>query len=337
MTRPRPQQAAALSAALSGAVDLSGLKARAEASRAQGAPGGAAGSAGPGQPGGPSQPGASGQPPADAAAQQGSATPGEFVVEVTEANLQQVIEQSMQVPVILEFWVANADQAQQYGDTLIRLADEGQGSWLLGRVEVESAMRVAQAMRLQSVPAVRAVFQGQLVAELDGLQPEQQVREFLKAVVEGTGGTLPEGAGPAEDPRVDEAEAALADGDLERAEALYASLLADQPAHPLAKDAITQIQLMKRLDSESDADASAAVAAADAAPDDLDLAFKAADLQIAAGEFAPAFERLLVFVRGTDPDAKEKARERLIELFAIVGNGEPAVAKGRRDLASALF
>ena len=326
MTRPRPQQAAALSAALSGAVDLSGLKARAEAARTQGATGGA-------------QNVTAGAPPAGAATGDSApaATPGQFVVEVTEANLQQVVEQSMQVPVILEFWIASADQAQQYGDTFIRLAEEGEGTWLLGRVEVESQMRVAQAMRLQGVPAVRAIFQGQMVAEFDGLQPEQQVREFLKAVVEGTGGTLPEGAGPQEDPRVDEAETALAAGDLDRAEQLYSSLLADQPAHPLAKDALTQIQLMKRLDAEGETDASAAVAAADADPANLDLAFKAADLQIAAGHYEGAFDRLLAFVRGADADAKDKARERLIELFAIVGNAEPAVAKARRDLASALF
>lgn len=323
MTRPRPQQPAALSAALSGAVDLSGLKARAEAARTQTAAGD-----GPN----PTDRAADGAPAAAAPPEY-----GQFVIEITEANLQQVIEQSTQVPVILEFWMANADQAQQYGDLLIRLAEEGQGTWLLGRVEVESQMRVAQAMRLQGVPAVRALFQGQMVAEFDGLQPEQQVREFLKAVVDGTGGALPEGAGPAEDPRVDDAETALAAGDLERAEELYSSLLADQPAHPLAKDAITQIQLMKRLDSEADSDPSSAVADADASPDDLELAFKAADQQIAAGDYEPAFERVLRFVRGDDADNKEKARERLIELFAIVGNGEPAVAAARRELASALF
>ncbi|WP_134322975.1 tetratricopeptide repeat protein [Cumulibacter soli] len=322
MTRPRPEQAAALSAALSGAVDLSGLKARAEAARNPAAPDDA------------SAPTAEGAAPGG---QEPPAAGGQFVVEVTEANLQQVLEQSMQVPVILEFWIANADQSQQYGDTFIRLAEEGQGTWLLGRVEVESQMRVAQAMRLQGVPAVRAVFQGQMVAEFDGLQPEQQVREFLKAVVEGTGGTLPEGAGPQEDPRVEQAEAAVAAGELDRAEELYQSLLADQPAHPLAKDAITQIQLMKRLDASADSDGSDVIAQADASPEDLQLAFKAADLQIAAGQYDSAFGRLLTFVRGTDQDAKDQARERLIELFAIVGNAEPAVATARRDLASALF
>lgn len=330
MTRPNPQQAAALSAALSGAVDLSGLKARAEAARSQTAQGGLPGAADEAQPaqGAPATPQAAGadavQPPS-----------GAFVVDVTEENLQQIIEQSMQVPVILEFWIASADQAQQYGDLLVRLSGEGEGTWLLGRVEVESQMRVAQAMRLQGVPAVRAIFQGQMIAEFDGLQPEDKVREFLKAVVEGTGGTLPEGAGPAEDPRVEQAEEAIASGDLELAEELYKSLLADQPAHALAKDALTQIQLMKRL--ENDGVDGSAVTDADADPQDLDLALKAADQQIAAGEYEAAFARLLSFVRGADADAKEKARERLIELFAIVGNAEPAVAQARRDLASALF
>lgn len=338
--RPRPQQAqqAALSAALSGAIDLSGLKARADAARAQQQASPLA------QQGATEQPGTAEaadapRPPAAAAPAAAAPAPSQspYVIDVTEANLQQVVEQSMQVPVVLEFWLANADQAQQYGDTLIRLAEQGQGSWLLGRVEVEQQMRVAQAMRLQGVPALRILAQGQMVDGIDGLLPEDELRKLLQAVVEQTGGTLPEGAGPAEDPRVEQAEDALATGDLERAEQLYQSLLADQPAHPLAKDAITQIRLMKRLDAESGDDFAKVLADADASPADVELACKAADAQVAAGQHEAAFERLLVIIRGGDADAKEAARQRLIELFAIVGNGDPAVAKARRDLASALF
>ena len=69
----------------------------------------------------------------------------------------------------------------------------------------------------------------------------------------------------------------------------------------------------------------------------VDLALRAADLQVASGDYEGAFARLLGFIRGTDPDAKETARARLVELFAIVGNAEPAVAQARRELASALF
>ena len=83
--------------------------------------------------------------------------------------------------------------------------------------------------------------------------------------------------------------------------------------------------------------AKAAVAEADADPADVEKALAAADVQVATGEYGAAFDRLLRFVRGTDADAKEKARARLIELFSIVGNAEPAVASARRDLASALF
>ncbi|WP_228389121.1 co-chaperone YbbN [Cumulibacter manganitolerans] len=336
MTRPRPRpqaQQAALSAALSGAVDLSGLKARADAARSQAGQSALQADATEQPPASGAQPPSSGAPDAAPAGGQG----GQYVVEVTEANLQQLIEQSMQVPVVLEFWLANADQSQQYGDLLVRLADEGEGTWLLGRVEAESQMRVAQAMRLQGVPAVRAIFQGQMVAEFDGLQPEANLRQFLAELVRAAGGTLPEGAGPQEDPRVEQAEAAVADGDLDGAEALYRSLLADQPAHPLAKDALTQIQLMKRLETEGESDVDQVIAQADAAPADLDLALKAADLQVASGDYQQAFDRLLHIVRGTDADAKDRARERLIELFAIVGNAEPAVATARRNLASALF
>jgi hypothetical protein len=105
---------------------------------------------------------------------------------------------------------------------LERLAAEGGGSWVLAKIDVDANPVLAQGLRVQGIPAVKAVWQGQLVAEFTGAIPEEQAREFVTELVRATGGAVPggvqDGGAPIDDPRLDEAEAALERGDLAAAE-----------------------------------------------------------------------------------------------------------------------
>lgn len=326
MTRPQNPQAtqAALSAALSGAVDLSALKARAEATR--NAPAASAAQSGQQAPGAPTA----------GAGQAGHDSP--YIVDVTEQTFQtDVVERSMQVPVILDLWATWCEPCKQLSPILERLAAESEGTWILAKVDVDQNQRIAQGLGVQGIPAIKAIFQGQLMAEFNGVQPEDKVREFLKAVVEAAGGALPAGSEPPEDPRLAQAEEAVAAGDFDGAKAVYEQLLAEDPRHPFAADALRQVNLMQRVERSGDTDVERAVAAADGAPGDVELQCTAADLEVAAGRYDTAFNRLLHIVRTGDDAAKDRARTRLIELFAVVGDAEPAVRTARQNLASALF
>src|SRR3712207_9400113 len=89
-------------------------------------------------------------------------------------------------------------------------------------------------LRVQGIPAVKAVWQGQLVAEFTGAIPEEQARQFVTELVRATtGGAVPGGddgaPAEAEDPRLDAAEAALERGDLTAAEAAYQAILDAEP------------------------------------------------------------------------------------------------------------
>lgn len=309
--RPNPANQAALSAALSGAVDLSALKARAEQAA---------------------------NPPSAPSAQPAPTSRSQFVIDVSEQSFQaDVIERSMTVPVILDLWAEWCEPCKALSPLLERLADEGQGSWILAKIDVDANQRIAQALGVQGIPAIKAISQGQILSEFQGVQPEANLRQFLKAVVEAAGGQLPAGAEPEEDPRIVQAEDAIAAGDLNLAQELYETLLQEQPGHVLAADALRQVSLMKRLDQAGDTDPERVIAAADAEPSNVEKQCAAADLQLAAGQLDGAFGRLLTVVRSGSDEAKDKARTRLIELFAIVGDADPAVGKARRDLASALF
>ncbi len=80
-----------------------------------------------------------------------------------------------------------------------------------------------------------------------------------------------------------------------------------------------------------------AIAKADAAPDDIEAQFAAADLQLISGETEAAFERLVDLVRRTAGPEREQVRVRLVELFDTMDAADPAVKRARRALSMALF
>jgi putative thioredoxin len=311
---PRAQaQQAQMAAAMAGAVDLAAIKARSEAAaRAQAAP----------PPGGGTPAGA----------------PGSAVVDVTEATFQsEVIDRSFQVPVVLDLWAEWCGPCKQLSPVLERLAHEGAGSWVLAKIDVDANPALAQGLRVQGIPAVKAVWQGQLVAEFTGAIPEQEARQFVTELVRATTGGAVPGAGadeaPPDDPRLDAAEAALDRGDLAAAEAAYRSILEEQPDHPEAGLALRQVQLFRRAE-EAGPDA---LAAADAAPDDVGAQLRAADFLLGTGNVEAAFDRLIDVVRRIGGEDRDRTRTHLLELFEVVGDQDPRVGAARRKLTAALF
>jgi putative thioredoxin len=213
---------------------------------------------------------------------------------------------------------------------------------VLAKVDVDANPALAQGLRVQGIPAVKAVWQGQLVAEFNGAIPEEQARQFVDELVKATtGGVVPGGDGEvpaevpaeAEDPRLDAAEAALERGDLEAAEAAYRAILDAEPDHPVASLALRQVQLFRRAE-EAGPDA---LAAAEAAPDDVAAQTRAADFLLGTGNVQEAFDHLLGVVRRTAGEDRDQARKHLVELFTVVGDEDPRVGAARRQLTLALF
>jgi putative thioredoxin len=299
VTSPRPPAAPAIA----GAVDLSALKQRASAASEAG---------------------------------QSAISGG---VEITEANFEaEVLVRSNQVPVVVLLWSPRSDASVQLGNALASLAENDGGKWSLATVNADAVPRVAQIFGVQAVPTVVALAAGQPLSSFQGMQPPEQLRAWLDSLLQATAGKLAGAPGAADepeqvDPALAQARSHLETGDFDAARTAYQAILDANPNHAEAKGALRQIGFLTRASAQRPD----AVAVADAAPDDIEAAFAAADVEMLQQNISGAFDRLIGLLRRTTGAERESVRTRLVELFDLFDPADPEVIAGRRKLANALY
>jgi putative thioredoxin len=272
-----------------------------------------------------------------------------YTVVVDEQNFQGLLEQSMTAPVLLAFYSrTRMPESGQLADDLTTVVEEHDGRYLLGLVDIDAAPQIAQAMQIPSIPLVVAVVDGRPMPLLQDPVPIDELRTALTQVgqqltAQGiTGRHQPRSSAPpaAEgedevvDPRYAPAQDALAVGDIDRAVAEYQKLVDSNPADVEAAGGLAIAKVMQRTQG---VDLAQARAAAAEDPDDVDAQTMVADLDMLGGHVEDAFTRLVNLVARTADADRAKARDHLLGLFAAVGNDDPRVLAGRRNLASALF
>ena len=272
-------------------------------------------------------------------AQQGSSAGGAAAgVEITEANLEaEVLVRSSEVPVVVLLWSSRSEACIALLDALSGLASADSGKWSLATVNVDAVPRVGAMFGVEAVPTVVALAAGQPIASFEGVQPPGKLRKWVDSLLAATAGKLGGGAdNPADtpvDPALADARDKLDSGDFAGAGAAYQAVLDADPNHAEARDALRQIVFLERATNHPPG----AVAAADAAPDDIDAAFAAADVALVSQDVAGAFARLTALVKRTSGDERGRVRTRLIELFELFDPADPDVIAGRRNLANALY
>ncbi|MFC9790275.1 tetratricopeptide repeat protein [Rhodococcus sp. NPDC127528] len=260
------------------------------------------------------------------------------IVEVTEANFEaEVLERSMQVPVVVELLAGSMPESAAFSATLEDLARGHGGAWVLAKVDLDVSPRIAQAFQVQTVPSVIAVAAGRPLADFDG--GVEQLGQWVDAVLAATDGKLSgpppvEGAEPEpDDPRFVAAEDALAEGDLAGAEAGYQAILDAEPNNVQAQGAIRQVRFLARVQTV----APDAVATAAAEPANVAAQLDAADALLYTQQPEDAFGLLVEAIRRYAGDDRTAVRTRLLELFELFDPADAVVVAARRKLASALY
>jgi putative thioredoxin len=244
------------------------------------------------------------------------------VIDVSEETFtREVIERSHQVPVVVDFWAGWCAPCKALGPILERLAEEADGSWILAKVDVDANPRLAGALEVQGIPAVRAFKDGREVAEFTGALPEPAVREWLAQL----------GPSPA-DIAYNEGTTLEAAGRLDAAAERYRQALAEAPAHAEAGAALNRVELAQRAEGLDRSDLEQRAGAGD-----IDALLDLADLDAQGGDFDAAFGRLVDALRQTSGDDRERIRRRLVALLDVPPSDDPRVSAARRAMASALF
>jgi putative thioredoxin len=257
-------------------------------------------------------------------------------IQVTVENLSnEILPLSLVRPVIVLMWSSRSPESMEMVKTLGKLEVDYKAAFALARVDIDSNPEVGQAFQTKSIPYAVAIIAEQMVPLFEQSYPEAQVKMVIDKVL-----TLASeqgiGQAPVEQIEPEETEAmdALESGDYSAAEAAYKKWLARKPAENLAKLGLAQTQLLMRTEG---LDLKEIVAQSSAAPTDIELQLKAADVEIVTGGVEDAFSRLLSVIRTTSGDDRTKAKNHLLNLFTLVDPSDPRLATARKELASALF
>lgn len=281
-----------------------------------------------------------------------------WVIDATEADFEQaVLERSRQMPVVVDFWAPWCAPCRMLGPVLEKLADESRGAFLLAKVNVDQAPGVAGAFGVQSIPAVFALRNAQVVNYFLGALPEAEVRRFLETVLPTAAEQLRAEALQVEtedpqqaerklraalqqDPNDAQAKIALAgllfrSGRLQESRALLEELRQRGFMEREAETLDAQVYFAQRA-AELPPPAECQ-AAAEAAPGDSAAVLRWAEALAAHGQYEPALRLALDVVQRDKARFGEPARELMVRMFHALGPDSELASQYRRQLAMALY
>ncbi|MEO0669599.1 MAG: thioredoxin [Pseudomonadota bacterium] len=291
----------------------------------------------------------------------------DLIKDGSEATfMEDVVEMSQTIPVIVDFWAPWCGPCKTLGPMLEDAVKAAKGAVKMVKINVDEAQMIASQLRIQSIPTVYAFWQGQPVDGFQGALPGSEITEFVDRAIKAAGGEAP---GDSLNDAVAAAEEMLTEGAAVDAAQTFAAILGEEPNHAgaygglvrahIAMDDLDQAEAILNgapADISDSAELEAAHAhlqlakqaadagpvaelraAVEANPDDLQARFDLAQALHASGDAEGAVDALLdLFKR--DPEWNEgAAKTQLFTIFDALKPNDPIVLNGRRRLSSIIF
>tara|TARA_B100000686_G_C16726897_1_gene938332 strand:- start:96 stop:1016 length:921 start_codon:yes stop_codon:yes gene_type:complete len=290
----------------------------------------------------------------------------EIIKDATIETFQKdVLEASLEIPVIVDFWATWCGPCKQLTPILEKAVREAKGAVKLVKIDIDQNQALAQQMRIQSVPTVYAFADGKPVDAFQGAQPESQVKEFIKKLTDSAGTTQNDPIGDA----VKQAKAFLVEENFNSAAGLFEQILSHKPEDVKAKAGLARAlvglgraeeagELLSQLSEEerTDNDVVAAQAALDIIlqsnsvgdiaslnaliaenPSNHQARFDLALGLFGNGERALAIDHLIEIMKLEQTWNDGAARKQLIQFFDTMNPADEETITGRRKMSAVLF
>lgn len=284
--------------------------------------------------------------------------PSPWIVEADEASFQQVaVERSREMPVVVDFWAPWCQPCRLLGPILEKLAVEYDGKFLLVKADTEKVPNIAAGFGVQSIPAVFALRDGQLIDYFVGLLPEGQLRGWIDRQLPSPAEQLVAEGRALEKRDVAAAEAKYAeaarlDANLAPARIGLAGLLLKQGRHDEAQAVVDELEARGFLEPEAERlkaelhllrggqgspDLNELRAAASGDPQNLAARLALAEGLATQRQFEEALETALAIVQTHKKEFSEPARKLMLDIFRLQPDDSPLVTDYRRRLSTALY
>ena len=298
----------------------------------------------------------------DAGAGNGSIPVGDIIKDSDTNNFStDVIDQSTNIPVVVDFWAPWCGPCKQLSPTLDKLAREYGGKIQLVKINVDENQELATQMRVQSIPMVVAFKDGQPVDGFAGALPESQLRQFFEKLTGSEGSPIEQA--------LEKASMMVANGDTQNAAEIYSQILAQDPINAASHAGVAKCLIeaegiekaqayLNGLDANilNKEEVKSVLAAIDlehastdteetdslrqkldTRPDDPQLCYDLAIALYGDGCSEEAINILVELVKMHKTWNEEAARAQLLKIFEALGHSDPITIEGRRKLSVVIF
>ena len=286
-----------------------------------------------------------------------------FVIDINQDQfVDEVIEKSKTIPVIVDFWAPWCGPCKQLTPILEKVVNKKNGKIILAKINVDENQGISSQLNIQSIPTVYGFVDGKPIDAFQGAQPESKIDAMADKMIEATPGN--------EIPKIiEEAYQLLADQKFEESLKLFENLIAMDPGNPKiisgmlrsllqlkkfdeAKEIIESldddvlrdeeiIKVKKLLDSTNTKNDEGLdkklIQEVNANPENMDLRYKLANNYLSLNETEKGFNELLKIFEQNPSWNDEAAKKKLLEFFDLLGFNDPNVINARKKLSSMMF